>query len=1250
MNTNVTVTDASAQKVGATASQTLFRFTSLRNPELTTTKDNPKFITRELYIGGFFDNILLEKTNLNLTKLAYLTSRAKEFKNQSNYISTDNILKSKYSYLYNLKFPQLIADITEVLNNKNPQQVTENITLTTEQIKVLWDNLIYQVLTEENFYLKEKIFEILRKRNYFTFIYNKEKGQITKEEYDNVKNAKIVMPDELFVDGVKQRRKLQASQLSIYQLKQKNEKLQILKLAKAEREKLVKLKSEFSKAQTIYQKNYEKALKLQQDTYEESIREEKEAYELRLLQAEANLAVDVTEAQRKLALANVVKPNYDSFNFVFREELDTTFLEEKLSSSIIDTLVGVISKNEISTNIEDLPESTERPSDNIAFDKDEHESFNDVLKTIEEKIQVQDQLILTNTEVEKQQFVNVGGVLLPISNKIDETGTYKLSLKQIPSNSVNSLYNFDVELTLPPNNWDLEYVFSLVKFKNKEESKASDNFTYKLIGENKYSFSSVLDYKETGIITNEILNSIESISFRMNFKDKNGKEVDAEVAFTENRTPFNIYNVLTGSLDISNWDTDSENPENPNDPQNPNPGGGTNNNTTNSPKNNFIPTGFGVRRLGIADYLKVEQSTHAYVPGEVAHIENIMAREYREKSTRRLSRSENTITSSSETEREQLTDTTTATRYEMQTEIAKMMSETTDIATSVNTSYSGLSGKFKIDAGASFANNRSKEESSRAATTQAQDITARALDRIVSKVKEERISKIIEEFEENNMHGFDNRQGDKHVVGVYRWVDKIMKNQIFDYGKRMMFEFMIPQPSKIHRLAMVNMNPTEVIDKPIDPRKAKDWHFDLNAFVIATGDEKTIQFNALKYWAGVYNVELPNYTDEIYVGKAISFTSGESGNGTSDWDEIFAKDDFIEIPEGYTTTHTKIKIYCPAEDNKGKGIIVGNKFFMDSVEKLEAISNYEGQIPISMSQVGYHAGSVNIEVKCVLTEYGRRLLFNKIISAYEEALETYEQKVKSAEETANNIKETNANFYRQIESDVLKHNCMAYLVDPDALGTDLILNGDKLNDIQVKLNKSLDEYTSLVKFMEQAFEWDIMSYNFYPYFWGAKKDWGELYQSESIDPLFRSFLQSGMARVVVTVKPGFEDAVQFYMSTGKIWSGGEVPVIGDPMYLSIVDEMRQPVGEKVGKFWMTRIPTSLNILQAESIGLKVEQALPFTEENADDCENPQLIVKKENLEFKNDPNALLNGGAASNPDQEIESVVLGDWSDTTSVD
>ena len=50
----------------------------------------------------------------------------------------------------------------------------------------------------------------------------------------------------------------------------------------------------------------------------------------------------------------------------------------------------------------------------------------------------------------------------------------------------------------------------------------------------------------------------------------------------------------------------------------------------------FIPSGYGVRQLGIADYRKVEQSLHCYLEGEVSHIENVMAREYKEKSTRRL--------------------------------------------------------------------------------------------------------------------------------------------------------------------------------------------------------------------------------------------------------------------------------------------------------------------------------------------------------------------------------------------------------------------------------------------------------------------------------------------------------------------------------------------------------------------------------------------------------------------------------------
>jgi hypothetical protein len=101
-----------------------------------------------------------------------------------------------------------------------------------------------------------------------------------------------------------------------------------------------------------------------------------------------------------------------------------------------------------------------------------------------------------------------------------------------------------------------------------------------------------------------------------------------------------------------------------------------------------------------------------------------------------------------------------------------------------------------------------------------------------------------------------------------------------------------------------------------------------------------------------------------------------------------------------------------------------------------------------------------------------------------------------------------------------------------------------------------------------------------------------------------------MARVIVTVIPGFEDAVQFFMSTGRIWNGGEVPVIGETMYLSIVDEMRAPLEKAQGKYWITRVPTSLTMLQAKSVGLEVVDALPiFPEHNPSNCERFYTFTK-----------------------------------------
>ena len=205
---------------------------------------------------------------------------------------------------------------------------------------------------------------------------------------------------------------------------------------------------------------------------------------------------------------------------------------------------------------------------------------------------------------------------------------------------------------------------------------------------------------------------------------------------------------------------------------------------------------------------------------------------------------------------------------------------------------------------------------------------------------------------------------------------------------------------------------------------------------------------------------------------------------------------------------------------------------------------------------------------------------------------------------------TNPGFYREIEQMVLRKNCISYLMDEAKMGTQFY-TGDALENYVITQSQAMDDYGSFAKFMEQAFDWDLISYNFYPYYWGNRNEWTALYQTDNNDLLFRNFMQAGMARAIVTVRPGFEDAVMYYMSTGRIWNGGEVPVLGDPLYLSIVDELKEQE-YVVEETWETVVPSALVALQSSGVAVEAT-GLPC----GDDCKDAQ-----ENNPLKNNDSKL----------------------------
>ncbi|MCB0644629.1 MAG: hypothetical protein KDC44_23455, partial [Phaeodactylibacter sp.] len=100
-----------------------------------------------------------------------------------------------------------------------------------------------------------------------------------------------------------------------------------------------------------------------------------------------------------------------------------------------------------------------------------------------------------------------------------------------------------------------------------------------------------------------------------------------------------------------------------------------------------------------------------------------------------------------------------------------------------------------------------------------------------------------------------------------------------------------------------------------------------------------------------------------------------------------------------------------------------------------------------------------------------------------------------------------------------------------------------------------------IQFFETALEWRLMTYLFYPYFWGNKASWPETLQIRDNDPLFEKFLQAGAARIQVPVRPGFERALCSYIEGGVMVGERDEDACIDnenqSLFLSMLDELKE---------------------------------------------------------------------------------------------
>jgi hypothetical protein len=594
-----------------------------------------------------------------------------------------------------------------------------------------------------------------------------------------------------------------------------------------------------------------------------------------------------------------------------------------------------------------------------------------------------------------------------------------------------------------------------------------------------------------------------------------------------------------------------------------------------------VPTGHGDAKIvGIADLNIVEQQILRYELGEIAHIENVLKSETRSRTFKTSTTTEQSETVETETTEEKEQDLSSTERFNLQSESQTIINENAskDGGLTIHASYGP-----SVDATSNFnfSSSNSRQQSNTAASTYAREISTKAVNRVQSRTLTRRTTSTVHVVEETNVHAFENKTGTTDVIGVYRFLDKVYRAQVVNYGKRLMLEFVVPEPAAFVRPG--------AIDRPVDGvtqvEPEPPGYCMANGATFVPLQVTDITREHYLFWAGKYGAQDVSSPPPTLLLASGSKKSPDTMQTTRDSDQpnpdrkINSDILDIAIRDGYVAQSAVVNVYGETQAGKHQVIlqVQGQQATYieptDDQNPLTLRLEPTATVNVTINSIGFHNYEVVALVLCTLSaekfQEWQLKTFNSIMLAYQDQKSRFDQAVAEARIQARNdaiVGGTNPLTNRETEQTELKKGCISLLTGQrfdlfDAVARDVApLGYPEIDFVEAKAEGAY------IQVFEQSFEWNNMTYLFYPYFWGKKDEWPAVAQLTDDDPLFTRFLRAGAARVQVPVRLGFEQAILTYLGTGGLWAGegtlvnadGDAP---DQLHLSIVDELRSQTGD-----------------------------------------------------------------------------------------
>lgn len=96
------------------------------------------------------------------------------------------------------------------------------------------------------------------------------------------------------------------------------------------------------------------------------------------------------------------------------------------------------------------------------------------------------------------------------------------------------------------------------------------------------------------------------------------------------------------------------------------------------------------------------------------------------------------------------------------------------------------------------------------------------------------------------------------------------------------------------------------------------------------------------------------------------------------------------------------------------------------------------------------------------------------------------------------------------------------------------------------------QYGEYIKFIHEAVDWDQLIYTLYPYFWDSDANQPAKLFLEHPDPAHREFLRAGAARVLLPIRPGYEEKFTALLDLGQV---GDLPAAH--RFNQVIENVRQ---------------------------------------------------------------------------------------------